>query len=144
MKVRFTIDGAPFGKQRHRTGNGHEYTPEKTRRYMMKVENIIMDVMKENDMTMLEGPLYQEVKAYFPIPESWPKWKKELALAGRLMPEVRPDYDNIEKIISDSAQSLLFKDDKQICRNAAIKRYSAEPRVEVEIGEIEVSRCLTN
>jgi len=67
--------------------------------------------------------------AYFPIPKSWPKYKKK-AMAGAYHRQ-KPDRDNVDKAILDA----IFDDDSIICKGTIIKRWDDGdgPRIELEI-----------
>jgi len=61
-----------------------------------------------------EGPVLLGVKAYVPIPRSMPKYKRALALEGKLRPTTKPDLDNLIKHLKDCANEILWSDDKQV------------------------------
>lgn len=50
--------------------------------------------------------------------------------------EMKPDIDNYEKSLYDSMSGVVFKDDGQIAMHDVGKFYSLNPRIEVEIEEI--------
>ena len=56
---------------------------------------------------------------------------------GFELPTKKPDTDNIAKIILDSLNGIAYHDDAQIVRLTVQKSYSREPRVLVEISEVE-------
>jgi Holliday junction resolvase RusA-like endonuclease len=58
-------------------------------------------------------------------------------IAEKVYPTIKPDFDNIEKIVADSLLKLAFDDDKQIVESHTFKRYSERPRVDVTVEEIE-------
>lgn len=144
MEVRFTIFGRPRGKERHRTATSinkftgkvysRPYTPTKTVNYenMVKHEYMAATKIKFPDDAMLD----MRIKAYYQIPKSASKSKKEKMLSGIIRPRVKPDVDNIEKIIADSLNKLAYRDDAQIVDMQCRKFYSDTPRVEVIIKQI--------
>lgn len=135
MKIELTIPGKPLGKQRPRVlKKGITYTPAKTLNYETLVKQLYIT---QHFQKQLSGPIRAEIKAYFQIPESASKKKKELMRAGVIRPETRPDWDNIGKIITDALNNLAYKDDKQIVEATVKKFYSDEPRVEIELEEIK-------
>ena len=71
----------------------------------------------------LEGPLYAKVVFVMPIRDSWTKKKKELALAGNLLPTGKPDLDNALKLLFDALNGIVYQDDSQICGIKAGKIY---------------------
>lgn len=53
-----------------------------------------------------------------------------------LQPTLKPDIDNIAKIICDGLNSIAYKDDKQIISLQVLKVWTNDvERVEVEIDE---------
>lgn len=138
MIRRCTIPGEPVGKGRPRVtfrgGHAHGYTPAKTVVY----ERSVVQAYKLSypHAEPLTGPLEMKIDAYMPIPESWPKSKKAAALAEIIQPTVKPDTDNIGKIIADSLNGVAYLDDKQITTLKVRKRYGAWPHVDVQIYEL--------
>ena len=57
-----------------------------------------------------------------------------------IRPLVKPDLDNIAKMILDSLNKIAYKDDNQIVRLVIEKFYSEEPRVEIEITELDLHK----
>ena len=49
----------------------------------------------------------------------------------------RPDIDNYIKAILDCSNEILFKDDGQVAAVSSQKLYSLDPRIEIEIYELE-------
>ena len=93
--------------------------------------------MQQINKPPLEGALSIDIKFYFPIPKSYTKKKKTEIQNGTLKYVKKPDIDNCIKSILDGLNELAFKDDNQVFEVYAIKKYSENPRVEVEIKEIE-------
>lgn len=135
MIVKFTIDGPPKGKGRPqfaRRGNRvTARTPEKTASY----EELVRWCWKvQCGQSFPQGtPLRVEIRAFFPIPSSFSKKKRD---ALKDTPHIKkPDADNVAKAVVDALNYLAFHDDSAICDLITIKRYSENPRVEVRIEE---------
>lgn len=134
--ISFEVLGKPQGKARARmTKRGHTYTPQQTVLY----ENLIklsyqQQANKHYDATT---PLQMRIKAHYPIPQSWSNKKKEQALKGELKPLVKPDADNVIKVIADALNGLAYHDDKQLVKVEFEKVYSDIPKVVVEIQKKE-------
>ena len=77
------------------------------------------------------------ITAYFAIPKSASKKKRQEMLERRIRPQKRCDWDNIGKIISDSINEIAYKDDAQIVDAQVRKFYSDTPKVVVTIQEAE-------
>lgn len=139
MKVSFTVLGEPTAKGRPRfarAGNYvRTYTPEKTVLYenLIKTEYRIQCGTKRFD----DGAtLKMSINAFFTIPKSTSKKKKEQMLTNEIRPTKKPDMDNITKVIADSLNDIAYRDDVQIVSARIEKYYSEQPRVEITIEDI--------
>jgi len=134
--LKLTIPGKPLGKQRPRVlKNGITYTPKDTVDYETFIKE--MYTMR-NFYRQFKGPLKIDITAYFPIPASISKKKREEMLSGKIRPTKKPDWDNIGKIVTDALNHLAYDDDKQIVEATVKKFYSERPRVEISLEEIEM------
>lgn len=135
----FTVPGVPVAKGRPRMtirgGHPRAYTPEKTEKY----ENLVRLAFYEEygETVPASGPIEIEIRAYFPVPKSFSKKKKQQALLGILHKTTKPDLDNIQKAIQDGLNGVAFADDSQIYKYAASKGFSDVPRVDIKITEVE-------
>lgn len=132
--IKLLIPGEPVAKGRPRVTKWGTYTPEKTKNYETLVKELYF---MKHGQTLLEGELSIEVKAYFKIPKSTSKKKRKSMIDKCIRPTKKPDIDNILKIIGDALNDIAYKDDKQIVKASIEKYYSEEPRVELEIKEVE-------
>lgn len=143
MTVSFFITGKPVGKGRPRFGNGRTYTPKATADYEKLVRQCYLDAGGRK----LSGYVAFEFRALYPIPKSKDrryvtKKDRELMRAGRILPDAKPDGDNIEKIILDALTGIAFDDDKQVVRCFGwSKMYSDQAGVWVRIGELKDADC---
>lgn len=135
MTATFTITGVPKAKGRPkfaRMGNYvRTYTPKDTIVY----ENLVkLEYERQcEDMYFDDSPLRAMLIAYFPIPKSISKRKREEMNAGVIKHDKKPDCDNLAKSILDALNGIAFNDDSQICVLTVHKLYSDEPRVDVTI-----------
>lgn len=88
-----------------------------------------------------------QIKAYFSIPKSYSKKRKEMCFSGDERPTKKPDSDNIAKIVLDGLNPKmkvdhilhkavcvhegLYQDDRQVIDLRGRKWYADEPRVEI-------------
>jgi len=136
MRAFVVIDGEPQGKARPRFSrrSGVVYTPAKTMSYEKLVK---LSCQTATKVFFEDGKYLQvEIRAFFAIPTSASKKKKEAMLSGQIRPDKKPDLDNIAKVILDSANGLIYADDKQVVNLICDKYYSDRPRVEFEVFEI--------
>ncbi|HBF9842823.1 TPA: RusA family crossover junction endodeoxyribonuclease, partial [Clostridioides difficile] len=129
MRVNFTIDGEPVGKERPRfnLATKRTYTPNKTRDY----EKLIKWLYQSKVKHYFEGYIKMTLRCYYSIAKSNSKKVKEQKRNNVLRPSKKPDIDNAVKIIADSLNEIAYKDDTQIVEVVASKYYSDKPRVEV-------------
>lgn len=131
--IELKIPGPPMGKQRPIVTRRVAFTPKKTVNY----ENYVKELYIINKFPKLEGYISMSVKAYYPIPKSTSKKKKAQMLQGIVLPDKKPDVDNVLKGICDALNTIAYDDDKQIVHMDIEKYYSTEPRTEVTLKERE-------
>ncbi len=138
MRVRFEIPGEPKGKGRPRfTKMGNfvkTYTPQDTVSYenLVKLEyQSQCKCFKFDDNACLD----MRITAYYGIPKSVSKRKREAMLSHEIRPAKKPDMDNVVKIIADSLNAIAYKDDTQVVDCMVRKFYGEDPKVVVIIQE---------
>jgi Holliday junction resolvase RusA-like endonuclease len=129
MTVDIEIPGPPQGKGRPRRFKYGMYTPKKTVEYEKQVRQCFI----EQQGKKLTGPIVAIIIAVYKIPESWSKEKRRQALRREIFPAVKPDTDNIAKVILDSLNGLAYDDDKQVTYLVIKKQYDVLPSVQVEL-----------
>ena len=135
----FEITGEPMGKQRPKfVRNGgfvRTYTPKETVNYEQWVK---MCYTSAGGQHLGSGPIGIEVSVFYKIPKSFSKKKRQMAIDRELAPTVKPDCDNVLKIICDSLNGIAYDDDKQIVHAVVNKYYAEQPRVLVAIDKLLV------
>ena len=137
--IRFTIPGTPQGKGRakatHIPGLGTRmYTPAKTVAYEGLIAHIAQAAMAGR--APLECPVHVELLIRCAVPASWSMKKQRQALAGEIIPTIKPDADNILKAVCDACNGVVWRDDVQAADGCWRKRYHATPGVIVTIEPI--------
>lgn len=136
MNRSIVIPGEPVAKARPRVmSNGHTYTPAKTKNYETLVKELYWS--QYQGQAMLTGSIRVRVDAYFQIPQHVSRRKKERMTQGLERPTKRPDGDNILKAITDALNGIAYVDDSAIVSARVEKWWSEQPRVEVEMTELE-------
>src|SRR6185312_6076820 len=81
------------------------------------------------------GPVLMTVRAVFPIPPSWPAWKREAAADGLIWHTAKPDLDNIIKLVKDALPGIAYDDDAQVVGypGEPIKLYGSDPGITVTL-----------
>ncbi len=142
MEIEFTIHGSPIGKGRPKFARRGKftttYTPKKTKDYEDRVK---IEYNKSfRGVSFGEDPIAVNIVGIFSVPKSISK-KKAKELIGQPF-DKKPDSDNIGKIVLDPLNNLAFDDDKQVTDLGVIKRYGYNPRVEVNIRNVNDKSAL--
>lgn len=130
------IPGKPKGKQRPRVVRGHAFTPQETKDY----EQMIAMLWKCERYGISDKPIEIDITAFYLVPKSWSKKKQEAVRSGDIKPTVKPDIDNIVKIVLDGLNGVAFTDDKQVIEIQAQKCYVFDDEQEgvfVDVKELE-------
>lgn len=128
MPLKFTIPLEPEGKKEaRRTRFGVHKHPE-TRAAMKAIAD---HVRAQYCGEPLDEPLRVQILAYRTRPSS----KRYEVYAA-----TKPDYDNIEKLLGDALEGILWVNDARIVDGRCVKFYA--PRGVRGWIEIEVSRCI--
>lgn len=133
--LRIVIPGQPIATGRARFANGVTYTPQRTRTWQGIARTAAAEAL--GSAPPLAAPLTLDVTFYMPVPQSWPSWKREAAIEGRIVPAGKPDMDNLLKNVEDAFNKVVWNDDTQVCETIARKRYAESPRTDVCVYTME-------
>lgn len=133
----FIVSGKPQGKARPRfvvkNGLARVYTPKATADY----EAAIAWAYRQKYGDSFGGaPVGMIITATMPIPQSAPHAEKSRMQTGWLRPTVKPDWDNIGKIVADALNGVAYDDDKQIVEASIQKFYGVEPKLTVVLYDL--------
>jgi len=120
-----------MGKQRpgFNSHTKHAYTQTKTRDFEDKVRAYYLSQFTEEPS--YEGAIVLKITVNKKPAESFSEKKKQ-AMMG--MPcTIKPDWDNIGKIVCDALNGYAYKDDKQVYNGQVIKTYGNHDQIIVEI-----------
>lgn len=128
----FTVVGDPFGKQRprHNRYTNTTYTPYETQWHE---KQIALEYKKQCGNVRFPSGAYVELRvtAYMKIPKSTSKAARTKMIDGLIRPTVKPDIDNIWKLVADALNGIAYEDDKCIVDAQVQKFYSEQPRTEI-------------
>lgn len=138
MTFNITVPGKPMGKQRPKATSKGRFTKVYTPKETISYENLVIAMFRQTYpyAKPLEGEVRGFIKAFYPIPLSTSNKRKQAMLEGVIRPQVKPDLDNIEKIVYDALNGIAYTDDSHITEMSISKHYSDIPRVEVSIEEV--------
>ena len=152
MFVKFIVPGQPFGKMNMKpiTIKNHAAlcNPKPNITYMDHVINCIYTQFNSEDSIYgIDKPIFDKdvplmvtIRAFFKL-QSVHYGKKGInqsgldKLDGKVLPTMKPDCDNISKIICDGINhsGILWFDDSQVTMLCVSKAYAEVPRVEVTV-----------
>jgi Holliday junction resolvase RusA-like endonuclease len=132
MNISFQIPISPRGKERPRIstrgGFPRNYNSKKQNIYENKMAALIMQHRPEKPS---ENAIMIDIIAYIQVPKTkLKKWQKYHTPCL-----TKPDLDNIYKNITDLMNGVFYIDDKQIIRAIIEKKYSDNPRWEINIWD---------
>lgn len=135
MTVEIEVLGKPVGKGRPRFSNAggfvRTYTPDKT----VDFENLVRLEWHNAGHDMLHGNISADIRAFFPIPKSVSKKKRE-GMIHASFPH-KPDCDNIAKAVLDALNGIAYEDDSQVVELEVTKKYSETPKTVIVLSEKE-------
>lgn len=105
METHFTIPGKPQGKARPRVRrDGHAYTPEHTTRY----EELVRWCWHRSGAIKLNGAIRAVILARYPVPKCDSKKTQNAKICGEIPCTIKPDCDNVAKIVLDALNGLAY------------------------------------
>ena len=110
---------------------GNKHSP--ARQWKSDIRWTVKQQMK--DKALIGGPVQLLCTFYMPRTKELSKDKHS---AGRIPHVVKPDLENMVKLLQDALTGVVIVDDKQICVLGAAKYYHAKeagPRVEITISD---------
>jgi len=117
--IRIPLD--PYPKPRHRTTKGgRTYMPKEYQAHQMALQAHLMDYRTVVDYPLL-GPLAVTMRFVRPA-------KRDHRKDG--------DFDNYAKMLTDAANGILWKDDRQIVEAHVFVTEGEEGRIELEWAEL--------
>lgn len=142
----FVFDLVPVPKERPRvvtnpkTDKAFGYTPARTKYFTIEVRRVIEHVFEGR--APIEGPVRLQMTFVMQVPKSWPKWKRQAALDGIIVPTGRPDMDNLEKALLDAFNDCLIVDDAFVVDRRAGKIYGESPQILAQVeqtGQLDIN-----
>ena len=133
--IKFTIIGKPKALKRHRpSARGGYYDPSSNDK-----KDIMLQIAKFKPKIPLLGDIILSIRFTMPYPKKYYRTGKYSHLLKDNAPKhhsIKPDLDNLVKLISDVLQPGFYVDDSQICQIYAEKMYGKQPNTAIIIQEI--------
>lgn len=131
--IKLKIEMNPAGKKNPLRGKYGFYTHPETK----KREKLILVAWQEQSKFTFEKgtPLKLSLALGYPIPKATSKKQKLLMLDGTIRPTVKPDIDNVVKLVLDGLKGHAFSDDTDLVtfKEPFCKFYAEKPFIGVII-----------
>lgn len=142
MNVQFVVEGEPQGKGRPQfsivRGHAHVRTPAKTVQYQELIKQEYQ--LQCGSVYFMQGSeLMVDITAYYKIPKSASRKQREKMQNGEKRPSKKPDCDNVIKAVLDALNGVAYYDDVQVVEVTFHKWYGDNPRLEIDITDINGS-----
>lgn len=138
--MNFTVWEEPFGKERPRFSTVNKfvmtYTAPDTRAYERKIKLWFMKLYSRKDI--IPRRFSMNVDIFYQVPKSYSIKKKELCYSQQVRPHLKPDEDNVKKIVMDALNKLAYCDDSKSIGGYVWKWWAQEnekPRIEITIAK---------
>lgn len=73
---------------------------------------------------------------FFPIPKSAKKALREQMLNRVILPDKRPDVDNLAYLITNALTGIVYDDDSRVCAMKLFKFYGPESKTVIQVRPI--------
>jgi len=127
----FCIHTPPVPQKQTQFGKGRCYDPSKKAK-----EAIQWQIRPYAPKEPITGPVSLHLTFLLPIPKSTSKLIRRQMIEGKILPIMRPDFDNLAYIITNAMNQLIYKDDSQVVDAKIMKRYGEEPQTIVKIVQL--------
>lgn len=131
-KAKIIVYGSPSTWSRVKRGKfGERYNDPKMIVYQNRISDSFFSLLPK--WKPVDQPVFIEALAFFPIPNTMPKYLKAIAETEELPYHHAPDADNLMKNVCDALQGIAFGNDSRVTDILLRKRYSPRPRMEINI-----------
>lgn len=144
--IEFVIPGEPSHAARMRAtargGFARVYAPKQNVISTKIIQDYAIAAMRQvgrgelPQVCPFEGPISLEVVAYYLYPSSWSQPKRSRSGGWKTS---RPDCDNIIKLVKDSMNSIVWRDDAQVVSERIEKRYADIARTEIRVELVRLA-----
>lgn len=134
-RVKFTVMNGRFGRAYDPQINGEM---KRVKQIMLKTWNEAFE--SENKEIVMDASNLAKAQSFvvaftfmFPITDRSTLAKRNAKLWGLQPHNIKPDFDNLEKLYSDCATGIIWPDDSMVVSCCSKKVYDENPRTEIDI-----------
>jgi Holliday junction resolvase RusA-like endonuclease len=86
--------------------------------------------------TPFDSAIEMTVAFFLPIPKGVSKAVKQQMINRVILPDKKPDDDNLSYLITNSLKGIVYDDDKRVCARHIYKFYGEEPKTVIRVRPI--------
>ena len=86
--------------------------------------------------TPLSSALEMTIVFFLPIPKSASKAVRTQMINRVILPDKKPDDDNLSYLVTNALKGIIYDDDKRICARHIYKFYGTDPKTVIRIRPI--------
>lgn len=110
---------------------GHCYDPSKKDKEQMQWQ-----IKPFAPSTPLSGPVELTLVFFFPIPKGTSKALRTQMLNRVILPDKKPDEDNLAYLVTNALKEIVYDDDRRICAKHVYKFYGPEEKTVIRVRPI--------
>ena len=118
-------------KQTRWTKTGHSYDPSKKDK-----ERIQFQIRATAPHQPLTCPVELTLTFFFPVPKTASKALRAQMLNRVILPDKKPDADNLAYLVTNALKEIVYDDDKRVCALHIYKFYGIEPKTVIKVRPI--------
>lgn len=127
----FEIHGPLKVQKQTEWARGRGYDPSKKDKEMMQWQ-----IKPLAPKTPICGPVELTIVFFFQIPKSVSKLTRTQMLNRLILPDKRPDEDNLAYIVTNALKNIVYDDDCRVCAKHVYKFYGEEPKTVIKVRPI--------
>lgn len=131
----FEIHGEPRPQKQTRftcsCGKIHGYDPSATDK-----KSIQWQIRPFAPTVPLNGPVELTIAFFLPIPKNVSKAMRLQMINRVILPDKRPDEDNLAYLVTNALKEIVYDDDKRVVAKHVYKFYGEEPKTVIKVRPI--------
>ncbi len=73
---------------------------------------------------------------FIPIPKATSRMMRRQMINRLILPDKKPDFDNLAYLVTNALKNLVYDDDKRVCVCHIYKFYGEEPKTVIQVRPI--------
>lgn len=133
----FEIYGIPVAQKQTRLSKGRFYDPSSKEKSYIQWQ-----IKPYCPKDLICEPLELTITFYLPLPKAAKGIKRRQMINGALLPDKKPDIDNLAYLITNALKGFVYDDDKRVCSQRLKKLYGLEPKTVICVRPIFTGEVL--